>query len=190
MTSETIQTQPETTAAEPAAVVVQTAAPVPQSQTITTPAPVVAAPEPKAEAKHEPKPEAAAPAVDFAAKLAELEAARAADAKKIAELEAGRAADVKALRDARLDGLLEQVKVAPAYREFARAKLGEVDPTTDVGRAAVDAFASAHPAMLDLPRPSAPDATVASWLAEKAKQAPGSAWNFIPPSALADVRVD
>lgn len=188
MSSENTQPQQDAPAVEPAPAVVQPA-PVVVPAVVVAPAPAVAAAEPKPAAvvAEEPK---AAPAVDLAAKIAELEAARAADAKKLAELEAARAGDIKALRDARLDGLLDTVKVAPAYREFARVKLADVDPTTDEGRAKVDAFASAHPAMLDIPRPGSADASVASWMAEKAKAAPGSAWNFIPPSALSNVRVD
>ena len=171
-----------TVPAAPAQIVVQSA-----------PAPIIAG---AAEVKPEPagaKPEPVkveAPALDLAAKLAELEAARAKDAEKIAQLEAARASDAKSLRDAKVDGLLERVKVAPAYREFAKVQLAGINPDDVAGKAAVDAFAAAHPAMIDIPRAGSAEPTVAAWMAEKAKQAPGSAWGFIPPSALAKIGVD
>ena len=90
---------------------------------------------------------------------------------------------IDAKRAAEVDAVAQQ-------RAANETQLNTVDPTTDEGRAKVDAFASAHPAMLDIPRPGSADASVASWMAEKAKAAPGSAWNFIPPSALSNVRVD
>lgn len=178
-----------------------TSPPVVDAAAAKTPTPVVPVPQvavaPVVTAKAEPaapepkKPDAApAPALDLAAKLAELEAARAKDAEKIAQLEAARVADTKALRDAKLDGLLDRVKVAPPYRDFARSQLAAIDPDATDGKAAVDMFASTHPAMLDLPKTGQPEPTVAGWIAEKAKTNPGSAWAFMPPSALAKLSVD
>lgn len=165
-------------------------APVIVAAAVAKPEPKVDAPAPTVEVKAEPVAVKIDAASDLAGKLAELEAARAEDAKKIAQLEAARVSDAKSLRDAKFDGLLTHVKVAPAYREFAKAQLAGVDPDSLAGKAAVDAFAAAHPAMLDIQRPGSAEPTVAAWMAEKAKANPGSAWSFIPPSALAKMAVD
>jgi len=44
-----------------------------------------------------------------------------------------------------LDALLKAANVKPASLEFARFKLGAIDPFTDAGRAAIDAFVKANP---------------------------------------------
>lgn len=122
--------------------------------------------------------------------LADLESARAKDSAELAELRAARQGDAEALRVARLDNLLDAVKVEPAYREFARAQLASADPTTDAGKAAVDAFAAKHPAMVARMATAAVDPSIEQWMAERAKAAPGSAWSFLSPSMLAKVTVD
>lgn len=151
-------------------------------------APAAPAPAPAASAPaHEAEPPAD-PMAALRAQLAALEAARAKDAEKLQTLEAARVEDARQLRLARLDGLLDTVKVEPAYRDFARQALASVDPSTDEGRAAVDAFAAKHPAMIARPAIGG-DPTMETWLAAKAKAAPGSAWSFLPPSELAKVTV-
>lgn len=151
------------------------------------PAPAVAL---VAETKAEPAATPAGdPVAELRAKLVALEAERAKDAEKLAALESGRAEDARALRLARLDGLLDTVKLEPAYREFARAQLASIDPTTDAGKAAVDTFVAQHPAMVARVVTGVGDPTMNQWLDAKAKANPGSGWAFIGAAELAKVTV-
>lgn len=51
-------------------------------------------------------------------------------------------------REQATDGLLEKAGVKPEFREFARFKLGAIDPSTDAGKADVDKFAKDNPHMV------------------------------------------
>lgn len=61
-----------------------------------------------------------------------------------------------------LDAAFSAAKIDPAYREFARSKIGDVDPKTDAGKKAIDDFARAHTAMLT-PEAKAAD-PVSAWI--------------------------
>lgn len=156
-------TTPETTPAPvaPVALVVET----------QTPAPV-----PVAETKVEPV-EAKAP--DLAT---ELEAVR----KRTAELEAALAAEKGETRALAFASAFERAGVAPQYRDFLRDQLGDVDPRSDAGLAAIDAMAKKHPAML-VAHVSTAD-PMAEYLRAKADEARKSGntsmWGLIPPDML------
>lgn len=92
---------------------------------------------------------------------AEAQAAeRKAQADELAELrktvadmaarEAARdAAAQKAASDSAVDALLVEAKVKPAYREYARGKLGALDPTKPESKAKVDEWCKAHPDLVE-----------------------------------------
>lgn len=66
---------------------------------------------------------------------------------KIAELEQSQAKSTTALRDAQFNAAFTAAQIAPDYRKFARTELGDIDPSTDAGKAAIDEFAAKHAAM-------------------------------------------
>lgn len=160
MTDETQTTQPTTEAPSAPAVAVvetQTVAPIP--------APVVEA--------------IAPPALDLAA---EIEAMRA----KTAELELALAKERGDTRAIAFQAAFDRAGVAPAYRDFLRQQIGDVDPRSEAGLAAIDAVAKRHPAMLAA-HVSTED-PMAAYLRAKTEEAKASGkpsmWGLIPPGML------
>lgn len=145
-----------------------------------TPAPAPAPAEPVAAAPVEP---AAAlpvePATDFAAKLAEFEA-------KTKALEADLATQRAETRALAFTAAFDRAGVAPAYRDYLRAQVGDIDPRTDAGLKAIDDAAKRHPAML-VAHVSTEDPMV-EFLRAKAEEAKKSGapsmWGLIPPGML------
>ncbi len=141
---------PTSVAAPPPAVPV---APLPAAE---PKAPVLVAAEVKApvapvEAKKADKPEAPADPI-----LAEFEAFKAETAALKAALEAEKGETRRLAFEAAFDRAGVQAQAidpvtgkpkGPQYRDFLRSQLGDVDPRSDVGKAAIDALVSANPAM-------------------------------------------
>jgi len=126
-----------------------------------------------------PEPAALAPAIDFAA---ELEAMRA----KTAELEAALAKERGDTRAIAFQAAFDRAGVAPAYRDFLRQQIGDIDPRSEVGLAAIDAAAKKHPAML-VAHVSTED-PMAAYLRAKTDEAKKSGtpsmWGLIPATML------
>lgn len=143
----------------------------------------------------EPKPDAPkAKEPDLTTVLAELEAGR----KKTAELEAALAKSNTDARKIAFDAAFDRAGVmpdqfdekgqpkGPRYRDFLKAQLGEVDPRTDAGRAAIDALVGQHPAMkVAYQSTEDPMATfLKAKAAEAAKAGQPSMWGLIPPDMM------
>lgn len=131
--------------AEPAPVVAP-AAPVvaAQKQDSKVEAVVVAKAEPVLAAKAAEPVAKAEPAID---PMAALQAQLAETQKQLNEIKANSEADRVKLATERMDLALERAGILPAYRDFARAQLKDVDASTDAGKAKVDEFAQQHVAM-------------------------------------------
>lgn len=143
----------------------------------------------------EPKPDAPkAKEPDLTTVLAELEAGR----KKTAELEAALAKSNNDARKIAFDAAFDRAGVqpdqfdekgqqkGPRYREFLKQQLGDVDPRTDAGRAAIDALVGQHPAMkVAYQSTEDPMATfLRAKAAEASKAGQPSMWGLIPPDMM------
>jgi len=121
----------------------------------------------------------APPALDLAA---EIEAMRA----KTAELEAALARERGDTRAIAFQAAFDRAGVAPAYREFLRQQIGDIDPRSEAGLAAIDAAARKHPAMLTA-HVSTED-PMAAYLRAKTEEAKASGkpsmWGLIPATML------
>lgn len=139
--------------------------------------PVAPTPEPVA-----PVVEAEAPAVDISA---ELEAMR----KKTAELEAALTKERGDTRSLAFSAAFDRAGVAPAYRDYLRAQLGDVDPRSEAGLTAIDKAAKAHPAML-VAHVSTAD-PMAEYLRAKVEEAKKSGatsmWSQIPADMMREM---
>lgn len=153
--------------------------PTPETPT-AAPDPVVADVQPAPTAPVvEAKAEKTEPARDFAAQLAEFQA----KAEKLEAELAKQRAETTALA---FTAAFDRAGVAPAYRDYLRGQLGDIDPRSDAGLAAIDAAAKKHPAML-IAHVSTEDPIVAfaRQRADEARKAgQQSMWSVIPPSAI------
>lgn len=173
----------------PAAPSAPAATPAPTSQastpTVVAPASPAAPAAPSAEA---------APTPDLATVLAELEAGR----KKTAELEAALSKSNTDARKIAFDAAFDRAGVmpdqldekgqpkGPRYRDFLKSQLGEVDPRTDAGKAAIDSIVAQHPAMKSAHQST--EDPMAAFLraktAEASKAGGQSMWGLIPPDMM------
>ncbi|MFT7578361.1 MAG: hypothetical protein ACI9MR_000019 [Myxococcota bacterium] len=96
------------------------------------------------------------------ATIAESKATATATAERMAELEAANAAATLAASEAKardFTSMLTSANIREDALELAALKLGEADPYTDEGKAAVAAWAAANPVYLrtsDAPTPTVP----------------------------------
>lgn len=84
----------------------------------------------------------------------------------------------KELTDERWDRALHDGKILPEYRSFVRSQLGDIDPRSDAGKAAIDAYAERH-AAFKVPIATPADPTT-EWAATVKKSA-------IPRAVLVDI---
>ncbi len=158
----------------------------PQAAEAKTIAPVV--PEAKAQAV-EKKADEPAPnplAADFEAykaKTVALEAALTAEKAETRRLAFEAAFDRAGVQAQAVDPATGKPK-GPQYRDFLRSQLGDVDPRSDAGKAAIDAIVAQNPAMR-IAAVSTED-PVATFLRAKAEEAKGtpSMWGLIPPDMV------
>lgn len=88
----------------------------------------------------------------------ELDAVR----KTSAETKAALDTTAQELLTERFEVAFEAARIDPAYRDYARTKLGAINPKSAEGKKAVDDFAKAHPGMvMRAAQPSNPKST---WL--------------------------
>jgi hypothetical protein len=143
----------------------------------------------------ESKPEAAkAKEPDLATVLGELEATR----KKTAELETALAKSNADARKVAFDAAFDRAGVmpdqlddkgqpkGPRYRDYLKSQLGDIDPRTDQGKAAIDALVAQNPAM-KVAHQSTEDpmsAFLKAKAAEAQKAGQPSMWGLIPPDMM------
>lgn len=170
------------------AVAIAPAAPAPA-------APELKAAEPKQPAAPTPTPDAAkAKEPDMATVLAELEAGR----KKTAELEQALAKSNADARKVAFDAAFDRAGVqpdqfdekgqpkGPRYRDYLKSQLGDVDPRTDAGKAAIDALVAQNPAMKTAYQSTEDpmSAFLKAKAAEAQKSGQPSMWGLIPPDMM------
>ncbi|MCB9610524.1 MAG: hypothetical protein H6716_28300 [Polyangiaceae bacterium] len=159
--------------------------------------------EQKAETKIEVKVDAAEKKVDgpdLASILAELEAGK----KKTAELEEALQRSNTEARDIAFEAAFDRAGVlpdqvddegkpkGPLYRAFLKSQLGDVDPRTEAGKAAIDMLVKLNPAMTSgYQSTEDPMGAFLKAKAEEARKAnQPSMWGLIPPDMMRGYGVD
>lgn len=148
-------------------------------------------PAPTAPTAAEPKPDAP----DVSKLMADFEAYKAKTAELETRLATSTAESKKFAFEAAFDraGVLPEAldekgqPKGPQYRTFLRQQLGDIDPRSDAGKAAIDAIVAQNPAMKSaVVSTEDPFATYLRAKAEEARKAGGDTamWNFIPPDMM------
>lgn len=177
--------------ASAAVIPVTPAAPATSVATVATVTAVKAAAEPKPE----PTLDAAkANGPDLATVLAELDAGRRKTAELEQALAKSNADSAKLAFDAAFDraGVMpDQVDEkgqpkGPRYRDFLKGQLGDVDPRTDAGKAAIDRVVAQHPAMKVAYQTTEDPMSqfLKAKAAEAQKSGTSSMWGLIPPDMM------
>lgn len=144
-----------------------------------------AVPEAKVETpvvKAEKQVDGAKPKSKSSEKILALEAQLAEMQKQLLEQKSAVESDRVSIKTERMDVALERAGILPEYRQFARTHLGDVDVSTDAGKAKIDEFAAQHSAMTGRAKTSTAD-PISAW-ATKAQAKPGTLAASMPRQVL------